>query len=87
MEISSASIDIWTIGLIAAGVVAGVTLIAGIICLSFLLGGKGTATSAACDRHRRYARTNGGRRLANSAWRRSWRNTSLNRQAFDETST
>lgn len=35
MEISSAPIDIWTIGLIAAGVVAGVVLIGGIICLSF----------------------------------------------------
>jgi hypothetical protein len=35
MDISSASIDIWTIGLIVASVVAGLTLIAGIVCLAF----------------------------------------------------
>ncbi|MBO9657104.1 MAG: hypothetical protein J7562_22465 [Agrobacterium tumefaciens] len=35
MDISSASIDIWTIGLIVASVVAGLTLIVGIICLAF----------------------------------------------------
>ncbi|KNY32780.1 MULTISPECIES: hypothetical protein [unclassified Agrobacterium] len=35
MDISSASTDIWTIGLIVASVVAGLTLIVGIICLAF----------------------------------------------------
>ncbi|TKV76637.1 hypothetical protein [Rhizobium sp. AU243] len=35
MDISSASIDMWTIGLIVASVVAGLTLIAGIVCLAF----------------------------------------------------
>lgn len=35
MDISGASTDIWTIGLIVASVVAGPTLIVGIICLSF----------------------------------------------------
>lgn len=35
MDISSASTDIWTIGLIVASVVAGLTLIVGIICLVF----------------------------------------------------